>query len=100
MKLPGTALRAYFRDARDAFAHAPVEVVMSVALAVTSSIAIRERDAECWVRVFAAAVLPLPLVFGASVLRARSVLSAGARWGATALALACAGGVCGVDLQP
>ncbi|HEY0152577.1 MAG TPA: DUF4153 domain-containing protein [Longimicrobium sp.] len=91
MKLPGTALRAYFRDARDAFAHAPVEVLMGVALAVAFSISIRQQDAQWWVRIFAAAVIALPLVFGASVLRARGLLSAGGRWGATALALACVG---------
>lgn len=91
MKLPGTALRAYFRDARDAFTHAPVEVLMGVALAVAFSISVRSRDGEWWVRVFTAAVIALPLVFGVSVLRARSLLSAGARWGATALALTCAG---------
>jgi hypothetical protein len=90
MKLPA-ALRAYFRDARDAFAHAPVEVLMGVALAVAFSISVRQEDAHWWVRIFAAAVVALPLVFGASVLRARGLLSAGARWGATALALACVG---------
>jgi len=100
MKLSGTALRAYFRDARDAFAHAPVEVLMGVALAVAFSVAVRQRDAEWWEPVFAAAVLALPLVFGASVLRARGVLSAGARWGATALALACAGGYAASIFSP
>lgn len=100
MKLPGTALRAYFRDAREAFAHAPVEVLMGVALAVTFSVSIREQDAEWWVRVFVAAVLALPLVFGASVLRARGVLSKGARWGATALALVCAGAYAAWILSP
>ncbi|HEX8208833.1 MAG TPA: DUF4153 domain-containing protein [Longimicrobium sp.] len=91
MKLPGTALRAYSRDARDAFVHAPVEVLMGVALAVTFSISLRQDDAHWWVRIFAAAVIALPLVFGASVLRARGLLSARARWGATALVLACVG---------
>ncbi|HEX8451112.1 MAG TPA: DUF4153 domain-containing protein [Longimicrobium sp.] len=91
MKLPGTALRAYFRDARDAFAYAPVEVLMGVALAVAFSISIRQEEANWWVRVFTAAVIALPLVFGASVLRARGLLSPGARWGATALALAFVG---------
>ncbi|HEX8672068.1 MAG TPA: DUF4153 domain-containing protein [Longimicrobium sp.] len=91
MKLPGTALRAYFRDARDAFAYAPVEVLMGVALAVAFSISLRQEQEQWWARVFTAAVLALPLVFGASVLRARGLLSAEARWGATALVLACVG---------
>ena len=90
MKLPVT-LRAYARDARDAFAHAPVEVLMGVALAVTFSVSVRDPDSEWWIRIFVAAVIALPLVFGASVLRARGVLSDAARWGATALALAAAG---------
>jgi hypothetical protein len=90
MKLPVT-LRAYARDARDAFAHAPVEVLMGVALAVTFSFAVRDEGSDWWIRIFVAAVIALPLVFAASVLRARGVLSAAARWGATALALAAAG---------
>lgn len=90
MKLPVT-LRAYARDARDAFAHAPVEVLMGVALAVTFSIAVRDEGSDWWIRIFVAAVIALPLVFGASVLRARGVLSGASRWGATALALAAAG---------
>jgi hypothetical protein len=92
MKL--TALRAYLRDARDAFVHAPVEVLIGVCVAVTFSVSVRATggEGEWWVRVFAAAVVALPLVFGASVLRARGVISAAARWGATALALAVAGG--------
>lgn len=92
MKLPGAALRAYGYDARDAFVHAPVEVLMGVTLAVTFSVAIRQTGGEdWWMRVLAAAVLALPLVFGASVLRARGVLSPAARWGATGLALVLAG---------
>ena len=94
MKLPGTALRAYFRDAREAFAHAPVEVLMGVVVAVTFSIAIRaegQEGGEWWMRVFAAAAIALPLVFAASVLRARGVVGGPARWGATSLFLAVAG---------
>lgn len=93
MNLPGTALRAYLRDARDAFVHAPVEVLMGVCVAVTFSVSQRAegQEGEWWLRVFAAAVITLPLVFGASVLRARRVISGPARWGATALALAAVG---------
>ncbi|MBD0320746.1 MAG: hypothetical protein ICV87_10460, partial [Gemmatimonadetes bacterium] len=90
MKLPAT-LRAYARDARDAFAHAPVEVLMGLALAATFTIAVRDTGSDWWIRIFVAAVIALPLVFGASVLRARGVLSPAARWGGTALALAAAG---------
>ncbi|HEX8360718.1 MAG TPA: DUF4153 domain-containing protein [Longimicrobium sp.] len=91
MKLP--ALRAYLGDARDAFVHAPVEVLIGACVAVTFSIYLRaERPADdWWVRVFMAAVIALPLVFAASVLRARGVISAAARWGATAAALLAAG---------
>ena len=89
MKLPTAALRAY---ARDAFVHAPVEVLMGIAVALAFSVAMRQKGGEdWWARVFVAAVLALPLVFGASVLRARGVLGARARWGATGLALGAAG---------
>ncbi len=100
MKLP--ALRAYLNDARDAFVHAPAEVLMGVCVAVTFSIFLRSdrQEADWWIRVFAAAAIALPLVFAASVLRARGVISGAVRWGVTAAALAGAGAYTGLIFDP
>lgn len=82
-------LRAYAADARAAATSAPVEVLLGLALAVTFSISLRDStDGETWwLRVATSVVLALPLVFAASVLRARGVISATARWAATAVVL-------------
>ncbi|HEY7768724.1 DUF4153 domain-containing protein [Longimicrobium sp.] len=85
-------LRAYAADARAAATSAPVEVLLGVLASVTFSVWLRNSaDGETWwVRVATAVAIALPLVFAASVLRARGVISAAARWGATAAVL----GVC------
>ncbi len=82
-------LRAYAADARAAATSAPVEVLLGLVLSVTFSIALRDSaDGETWwVRVAAAVVIALPLVFAASVLRARGVISATSRWAMTAAVL-------------
>jgi hypothetical protein len=87
---PPAVLRTLARDARDAFVHAPVEVLLGIAVAASFSWMLRgagDRMDE-WAPIFVAAVIALPLVFAASVLRARGVIPAAARWCATALALA------------
>lgn len=64
------ALRAYARDARSAFAQAPVEVVLAVGLALTFSIAFRDDGGEeWWARVFAGVVLALFPVFALKLSR-------------------------------
>lgn len=84
------SIRGYLADARDAFAHAPLEVAMGIFVAITFSISLRAngQEGEWWVRVFAAAVIALPLVFAASVLRARGIIGAGQRWALSAAVLA------------
>jgi cytochrome bd-type quinol oxidase subunit 2 len=86
-------LRAYAADARAAFSAAPVEVALGVLLAVALSVHERSgvlSDDEFW-RLAGAVALALPLVFALSVLRARGVISAAARWIGTMLILvACA----------
>ena len=83
MKIPA-AVRAYGRDARDAFEHAPLEVLTGVATALAFSLTVRSHDEEEFVRVAAAAGLMLPLLFALSVLRGRRLVGAGARWTASA----------------
>ncbi|HYW10053.1 MAG TPA: hypothetical protein VE913_24010, partial [Longimicrobium sp.] len=63
------SIRGYLADARDAFAYAPLEIAMGIVVAITFSISIRAdgQEGEWWVRVFAAAIIALPLVFAASV---------------------------------
>ncbi|HYW05755.1 MAG TPA: DUF4153 domain-containing protein [Longimicrobium sp.] len=80
------SIRGYLADARDAFAYAPLEIAMGIVVAITFSISIRAdgQEGEWWVRVFAAAIIALPLVFAASVLRARGVIGAGTRWALSA----------------
>ncbi len=88
MQLPA-ALRNYAREARSAFAYAPIEVVLGVLLAITFSVAVRQRDGEeWWVHVAAGVALALPLVFALSVLRGRRIVSAALRWSGSALVLA------------
>ena len=82
-------LRAYAADARAAFRSAPVEVALGLALAVLLSIHVRNRgftDDE-FARVAASVALAFPLVFALSVLAARGVVSAPARWAGTAAVL-------------
>ncbi|HEX2208093.1 MAG TPA: DUF4153 domain-containing protein [Longimicrobium sp.] len=86
-------LRAYAADARAAFTAAPVEVALGVVLAVSLSMQARGRfqDEDDFFRVAACVVLAFPLVFALSVLRARGVISAAARWaGRAAIVAACA----------
>lgn len=83
-------LRAYAADARAAFRSAPVEVALGVVLAVTLSLEVRSdgfTHAE-WMRVAAAVALAFPLVLSLSVLAARGVLGAAARWAGTLAVLA------------
>ena len=83
-------LRAYALDARVAATSAPVEVALGLLLAITLSAEVRSGafKEDHWVRLAASAVLAFPLVFSASVLRARGVISSAARWAATAGVLA------------
>lgn len=85
-------LRAYTRDARDAFAYAPLEVLVGIAVAVCASVAVRqEHGEEWWLRVLSGAVLAMPLLFSLSALRARGAISASLRWaGALAVLVAAA----------
>ena len=83
-------LRTYADDARAAFRHTPVEVLMGLLVAVTFSVTLRNRWGEDFFRMLVPAAIALPLVFGLSVLRARGVVSAGVRWGATLAVLAAA----------
>lgn len=85
--------RAYAADARAAATSAPVEVLLGLVASVTFSVWLRDSpDGETWwVRLAAAVAIALPLVFAASVLRARGVISTTARWAVTAVVLgACA----------
>lgn len=83
-------LRAYAADARAAFGSAPVEVALGVALAVALSIQARSKafTEDDFARMAASVALAFPLVFGLSVLAARGVLGAAARWAGTAAVLA------------
>jgi hypothetical protein len=83
-------LRAYAVDARAAAASAPVEIAIGLLLAITLSAEVRsgEFKENHWVRLAGSAVLAFPLVFSASVLRARGVVPSALRWGATAGVLA------------
>jgi hypothetical protein len=83
-------LRAYAVDARAAAASAPVEIAIGLLLAITLSAEVRSGGFEenGWVRLAGSAVLAFPLVFSASVLRARGVISSAVRWAATAGVLA------------
>lgn len=83
------ALRAYAADARAAATAAPVEVLLGLLVAVALSISLRAHSGEDdFLRVGASVAIAFPLVFGASVLYARGVVGAGARWAATAAILA------------
>lgn len=83
-------LRAYADDARSAFRHAPVEVILGVVVAVSFSVTLRNGYGEDFTRVAFPVAIALPLVLGASVLYARGVLPAAARWGLTAAVIAAA----------
>jgi cytochrome bd-type quinol oxidase subunit 2 len=86
-------LRAYAADARAAFRSAPVEVALGVALAVALSIEVRSQSftEDEFMRMAASVVLAFPLVLALSVLAARGVIGAAARWAGTAAVLvACA----------
>lgn len=90
MRVPST-LRGYVREARSAFEHAPIEVSLGLLLAVTFSAAVRQDDGmDWWSRVAATALLAMPLVFAASVLRARRVYPAPRTWLVSAAAVAAA----------
>ncbi len=83
-------LRAYAADARAAFRDAPVEVALGVALAVALSIQVRSKSftEDDFARTAASVALAFPLVFALSVLAARGVIGAAARWMGTAAVLA------------
>jgi hypothetical protein len=84
-----TPLRAYTRDARDAFAYAPLEVLVGIAVAICASVAVRQEHGEqWWLRVLSGAVLAMPLLFSLSALRARGAISAGLRWAGALAVLA------------
>jgi cytochrome bd-type quinol oxidase subunit 2 len=86
-------LRAYAVDARAAATSAPVEVALGLLLAITLSTEVRSGafKEDDWARLAGSAVLAFPLVFSASVLRARGVIPSAVRWAATAGVLtACA----------
>lgn len=87
-RLVPDALRGYARDAAGAFRQAPLEVAVGIATAVAFSVMMRRHTDDTWWRVATAASLALPLLFGLSVLHARGVLGAPARWGASAAVLA------------
>jgi cytochrome bd-type quinol oxidase subunit 2 len=83
-------LRAYAADARAAFSAAPVEVALGVLLAVALSVEVRSKGftENELARLAASVALAFPLVFALSVLRARGVVSAAARWAGTVAILA------------
>lgn len=83
-------LRAYAADARAAFRSAPVEVAMGVGLAVALSVEVRSEafSGDDFRQVAGCVALAFPLVFALSVLGARQVIGAAARWMGTAAVLA------------
>ncbi|MDB4951872.1 MAG: hypothetical protein JWM27_4521 [Gemmatimonadetes bacterium] len=81
--------RAYLRDARDAFTHAPLEVLIGIAAAVSFSLSLRQHAPQPWT--FVVAGIGLPAVFGLSVLHARGVIGGPARWLASGAVLIAAG---------
>jgi cytochrome bd-type quinol oxidase subunit 2 len=95
-------LRAYAADARAAFRSAPVEVALGVLLAVTLSVQVRSKpfSEEDWQRVAASVALAFPLVFALSVLAARGVIGAAARWAGTAAVLAACAAFGWLGLHP
>ncbi len=86
------SIRNYTRDAAGAFSLAPVEVVLGLLAAAWFSVALRADGMDTWAKGATAAALALPLVFGLSVLRARSTVSSGVRWAGTAAVLVAAAG--------
>lgn len=86
-----SALRSYARDTQSASAHAPVEVLLGLIVAVTFMVAMHAPGSDdWWLRLAAGAALGFPIVFGLSILAARGVLAPVARWSATAAVLALA----------
>ena len=86
--------RGYAADARAALTHAPAEVALGWLVAFSASWAIAVQDAsvvEAWTRLGVAVAIALPIVFGASILRAAGAISPGTRWAVTAGALAVGG---------
>jgi hypothetical protein len=83
-----SVLSAYASDARAAFRHTPVEVLLGLATAAVFSATIRTHSEKDFARVLVAFAIALPLVFGLSVLRARGVISAPLRWAATVAVVA------------
>jgi hypothetical protein len=86
-----SAPRAYLRDLRSAFVHAPLEVLLGVTLSVTFSIALREaNDAgrEWWAHVLVFVVIALAPLFGLSMLQALGRIRPGMRWMLSAVLLA------------
>jgi hypothetical protein len=97
-----SAPRAYLRDARAAFAHAPLEVLLGVSLAVTFSIMQRQPHdhGKWWAHVLALACIALPPLFALSMLRALGRVSPAQRWGAAAALLAAAGAYAAFVFSP
>jgi hypothetical protein len=76
-------LQAYAHDARAAFTHAPLEVLVGVLVGVTFAVTQRgsgRGQYDLWWRVAAASALAFPLLLSLSVLRARGVLDGRLRW--------------------
>ncbi|HWK90498.1 MAG TPA: hypothetical protein VNP72_10965, partial [Longimicrobium sp.] len=94
-------LRAYAADARSALRDAPVEIVLGLLMALLTLVATRTPrfTEEAWARVAASVALAFPLVFAASVLAARGVVSARTRWAATAAVLAACAAVGGLAIH-
>ena len=82
--------RGYAADARAALTWAPVEVALGWLVAFSASWAIAAQDAgvlETWTRLGIAVAIALPLVFGASILRASDSIRPSTRWSITGAAL-------------
>jgi hypothetical protein len=82
--------RGYAADARAALTWAPVEVALGWLVAFSASWAIAVQDAnvlETWTRLGIAVAIALPVVFGASILRASDSIRSSTRWSITAAAL-------------
>jgi hypothetical protein len=86
-------LRAFLSDVRTAVLHAPLEVLVGLALAGTFIVLNHgeHRDSdERFAPVFVTAAIVLPPLFGLSMLRALGRISPAVRWGASLAVLAAA----------
>jgi cytochrome bd-type quinol oxidase subunit 2 len=103
MRFVPRALQAYAHDARAAFTHAPLEVLVGVLVAITFAVTQRgsgRGQYDLWWRVAAASALAFPLLLSLSVLRARGVLDARLRWLLSAAVLAAAASYGWLVLDP